>query len=213
MREANVSVAAMYLWNAPYKFTQYSSVIQRAIATHIVPKPLPLPYWQTPFLPFTGYIWCYVISSFLICALTLFFVNVCQTIINDDVSGYKAFGLFDSIYAVFKMCLFQCITININFLSNVTIFTTILGSAFIIGHLYTGELFYKYSFGPNGPNVGEVMPLIVFLIFFVKETYLLFVLTGGLSSVMTIPRYESQIDTVESLVNSKWLWGGTSTIW
>lgn len=139
MREANVTVAAMYLWEPPYKFAQYSSIIQRATATKIVPKPLPLPYWQTPFLPFPGYIWCYVMISFLIGALTLFIVNASQKRINNYVAGHVAFGLSDSIYTVFKMSLFQGVKININFLSNITIFTAILTFALVIGNLYCGE--------------------------------------------------------------------------
>lgn len=143
MREANVSVAAMYLWDSTYKFTQYSTIIQRATATKLVPKPKPLPYWQTPILPFPGYIWCYVISSLSIGALTLFIVNVSLTRIENRVAGHGhgVYGLFDSIYAVFKISLFQGARININFLSNVAIFTVILTFALIIGNLYCGELY------------------------------------------------------------------------
>lgn len=150
MREANVTVAAMYLWEPPYKFTQYSAIIQRASATQIVPKPFPLPYWQTPFLPFPAYIWGYVMSSFGIGALTLFLVNVSQTNIKtkNRETGHEAFGLFDSIYAVFKMSLFQGVNININFLSNITIFSAILIFALVIGNLYCGELnFLENRFG------------------------------------------------------------------
>lgn len=40
-----------------------------------------------------------------------------------------------------------------------------------------------------------------------------FVVIGGLSSVMTITRFEKPIDTLESLVQSKFSWGGTTLIW
>lgn len=139
MRDANVSVSALYLWEPPHKFAQYSSVIQRATDTYIVPKPLPLPYWQTPFLPFPGYIWGYVLSTFLIGALTLFLVNVIQTRIKKNEAGHVTFGIFDSIFVVFKMSIFQGVSIDINFLSNITIFTAILTFALVIGNLYCGE--------------------------------------------------------------------------
>lgn len=141
MRDANVSVAAMYLWDAPYEFIQYSTVIQRAAATNIVPKPLPLPYWQTPLLPFPGYIWGYVISSFLIGSIMLFILNVSHTRINVDRHGHvsSSLELFDSIYMVLKMSTFQAVKLNVYFLSNITIFTVMLTYALVIGNLYSSK--------------------------------------------------------------------------
>lgn len=139
MREADVSVAGLDLWDTTYRFSQYTSIIQKAVATFIVPIPLPLPYWQTPILPFPVYIWSYVISSFFIGGLILFVVNVSQRRIMNRATGGAASELFDSIYAVFKMSVFQGVTIDIRFMSNVTIFTAILTFALIIGNLYCGE--------------------------------------------------------------------------
>lgn len=143
VRDANISVAAMYLWEVPYEFAQYSVVIQKATATFVVPKPLPLPYWETPVLPFPGYIWGYIMGSFLIGAVTLFIVNISQTKINTSghADGHITYGLFDSIYAVFKISIFQGVNINIYFFSNITIFTAILMYALVIGNLYSGKLF------------------------------------------------------------------------
>lgn len=139
MRHANVSVAAYYLWDTTYEFMQYSAVIQRAVVTHIVPKPLPLPYWQTPILPFPGYIWGYVISTFFVGAISLFIVNVSQGRINGYMCSCE---FFDSIYKVFQMSIFQGVSnIKITFLSNIVVFTTILIYAFIIGNLYSGKLY------------------------------------------------------------------------
>lgn len=140
-RDANIAVTALYTWDIWYGYTQYSSIIQRAVATNIVPKPLPLPYWQTPILPFPGYIWSYILGAFLFGASALFIVNVSQSRIDNRVAGHVAFGLFDSIYAVFTMSIFQSVKIDINFLSNIIIFTAILIFALIIGNLYSGELY------------------------------------------------------------------------
>lgn len=134
-RDANVSCAALYMWDNAYEFTQYTHMLQHATITNIVPKPLPLPYWQTPILPFPGYIWGYVIGSFLVGAVVLFIVNLIQTKIE---KGLGAYGLFDSIYAVFMMSIFQGVNINIKFISNVVIFTVILIYALVIGNLYAG---------------------------------------------------------------------------
>lgn len=146
MRDANVSVAALYLWDAPYEFIQYSAVIQKAIVTKIVPKPLRLAFIYTPILPFPGYIWGYVISSLIIGAVTLFIVNVSQSKMNVGRNGLVcSYGLFDSIYAVFKMSTFQSIKINITFFSNFAIFAAILIYALVIGNLYSGK-FHLYEF-------------------------------------------------------------------
>ncbi|XP_037040297.1 uncharacterized protein LOC119077222 [Bradysia coprophila] len=136
-REANVSCAALYLWDSTYYFTQYTAILQRATITHIVPKPLPLPYWQTPILPFPVYIWGYVTGSFLIGAVMLFIINSTQNRIEE---GTGIYGLFDSVYAVFMMSIFQGVNINIKFISNIAIFTAILIYALVIGNLYVGGL-------------------------------------------------------------------------
>lgn len=38
-------------------------------------------------------------------------------------------------------------------------------------------------------------------------------ITGGLASVMTITRYEEPVDTIEKLVESKFMWGSTALSW
>lgn len=139
MREANISAAAMYLWPLPHKFTQYSPIIQKATATQIVPIPLPLPYWQTPILPFTGYIWSVVIGSFVIAAFSLFLVNAMLTRIDNGADGQNALGLFDAMYTVFKISLFQYVSINTKFLSNIAVFAAIFAFGINIGYLYCGE--------------------------------------------------------------------------
>lgn len=110
-----------------------------------VPKPLPLPYWQTPYLPFPGYIWAYVIGSFLFGAVTLFIINVVKKIINKKLGtveqlGHKTYGFFDSIFAVFMISMFHSVEINTHYFSNVTIFMAIIIYALVIGNLYCGKL-------------------------------------------------------------------------
>lgn len=140
MRDANVSCAALYLWDNTYEFTQYTAIIQRASITQVLPKPKPLPYWQTPILPFPGYIWGYVTGAFLIGAIVLFIVNTLQLRMNNHhQDGYTGYGLFESIYAVFMMSIFQGVNINIKFLSNIVLFTILLMYALIIGNLYAGK--------------------------------------------------------------------------
>lgn len=140
IRDADVSCAALYLWDNTYYFSQYSAIIQRATITHIVPKPEPLPYWQTPILPFPVYIWGCVIGSFLIGAVVLFIVNIIQTKLNKEKQDAQAtYGLFDSIYTVFSMSIFQGVNIDIKFLSNIAIFTVLLVFALVIGNLYAGK--------------------------------------------------------------------------
>ncbi len=203
-RDVDVSVNALYLWEEPYKFIQYTSIIQKAVATYIVPKPLPLPYWQTPLLPFPAYVWCYVIGTFLICALSLFLINVGQTKLNNSPAGHVEFGFFDSIFEIFKMSIFQGATIDIKFLSNITYFTAMLIFALVIGNLYCGELHSKKNRSAKCINSSENFLICRFVVVCHP---------GALSSVMTITRYESPIDSLESLVNSKFSYGGSSYLW
>lgn len=140
MRDANVSCAALYLWDNTYQFTQYTAIIQRATITQVLPKPKPLPYWETPILPFPGYIWGYIIAAFLIGAITLFVVNLVQLQMKTEKK--LDYGLFDSIYAVFMLSIFQGVNININFQTNIVLFTVLLMYALIIGNLYAGKSFY-----------------------------------------------------------------------
>lgn len=140
--DANVTCGAVCLWDNVFVFTQFSAEVQKTQVTHIVPKPQPLPYWQTPILPFPGYIWAYVIVTFLIVAVAMFIISLMQmkmTATNMNETGRRTLGLFDSIFAVFSMSIFQGVDINIQYVSNVTIFTAILLFALVIGNLYCGK--------------------------------------------------------------------------
>lgn len=137
-RDANVTCAAVYLWDNVYPFTQFSSIIQRAVITHIVPKPLRLPYWQTPTLPFSGFIWTVVIGTFVTAALALFLVNVTQNRMN-ALRKYEMRGLFDSICDVFMLSIFQAIVIRTRLFSDTVVYTVILFYALVIGNLYLSK--------------------------------------------------------------------------
>lgn len=142
-RDANVTCAALYLWDNVYEFAQYTAIIQKAIVTHIVPIPLLLPYWQTPILPFPGFVWGYVIGAFSTCALTLFVINATQNKINVR-ENQQATGLFHSIYVVFMMSIYQNVIIRIKFFSGAVIFTVILLYSLVIGNLYLGKFSVVY---------------------------------------------------------------------
>lgn len=139
LREANVSCAALYLWDETYEFTQYSAMIQRSIITHVLPKPNPLPYWQTPMLPFPSFIWLYVVGTFIIAAIILFLANQTQRRINPREESHIDYGFGDSIFAVFSMAIFQGVDISIKYMSNIVYFTILLIFALIIGNLYAGK--------------------------------------------------------------------------
>lgn len=152
MHDANVTCAAVSLWDNVFVVTQFSAQLQRAKVTHIVPKPLPLPYWQTPILPFTGTIWGYVCTTLLIVAVALFIVSFIQLKINWDLDGtrtyseQRAYGLFDTIFTIFSISIFQGVDINTRYVSNVAIFMAILLFALVIGNLYCGK-FQTPGFG------------------------------------------------------------------
>lgn len=155
MYDANVTCGAVCLWDNTYESAQYSPQVQRATVTHILPKPLPLAYWKTLILPFPGSMWGYIGGSFLIAAATLFIVNsrlATITIKTDAMNREEErtrYGLFDAIFAVFMMSLFQGVDINIKYLSNVTIFGVILIFALVIGNLYCGKINFECNFDVN----------------------------------------------------------------
>lgn len=145
--DANVTCAAVSLWDNVFIVTQFSAPLQRAKVTHIVPKPQPLPYWQTPILPFTGLIWGYVIATFLFVAVALYITGFIQTKMNmkrDGTTTYserRTYGPFETIFTVFSISIFQGVNINIHYVSNVAIFMAILLFALVIGNLYCGKFY------------------------------------------------------------------------
>lgn len=50
--------------------------------------------------------------------------------------------------------------------------------------------------------------LVLILSLFLTSTY-----SSGLASIMTVPRYEAAINTVEDFANSQLPWGGTQDAW
>lgn len=72
----------------------------------------------------------------------MFVVNAIQSKIKTNEKEEKPivkYGLFDSIYAVFMMGIFQGVNIDIKFISNIVVFTVLLVYALVIGNLYIGR--------------------------------------------------------------------------
>lgn len=135
--DANVTVGSVCLWDNVFVVTQFATPHQRAKVTHIVPIPQPLPYWQTLILPFTASIWGYVCATFLIVAVALFVISFVQSKINAEQK--TTYGLWDKIFTVFSISIFQGVAINIRYVSNVAIFVAVLLFALVIGNLYCGK--------------------------------------------------------------------------
>ncbi|KAJ8930574.1 hypothetical protein NQ314_016606 [Rhamnusium bicolor] len=87
-------------------------------------------------------------------------------------------------------------------------FSKLLGqSIFTVIKLFILQIVTKEEM-PKGFNGTYFMSLLFLLSLFLTSTY-----SSGLSAVMTIPRYENPINTVEEFVKSDLYWGATQEAW
>lgn len=75
--QADVGIAAYYLWDKRNLHVEYSSTYLYSSITCLVPKPHLISEWWIPILPFTGFLWVTVLLSMLFAIIVL---NVISTI-------------------------------------------------------------------------------------------------------------------------------------
>ncbi|XP_046988136.1 glutamate receptor ionotropic, kainate glr-3-like [Schistocerca americana] len=171
--EADLAFAAVYPWYPEYLFLEYSRPYIRAGIACLAPRPLLLPGWQVPILPFSPPLWAAVGCSVVFATAALYAVKK----LSDQVLGTGG-GPPGGRYSTVEDCFFRSLGLLV---------------------LQTPDLERRHTrvVGPTR----HVLSWLLIAYLLVTASY-----GSGLSSVLTIPRYEPPIDTVVDLHDSGLQW-------
>ncbi|XP_046988134.1 glutamate receptor ionotropic, kainate 2-like [Schistocerca americana] len=175
MDEADLADDGLYTWYPEYLFVEYSRPYMRAGIACLAPRPLLLPGWQVPILPFSPPLWAVVGCSVIFATAALYAAKK----LSDQVLG-KDDGPAGGRYSTVEDCFFRSLGLLV---------------------LQTPDMERRHTrvVGPTR----HVLSWLLLAYLLVTVSY-----SSGLSSMLTIPRYEPPIDTVADLHGSGLKWAG-----
>ncbi|KFB34834.1 AGAP003531-PA-like protein [Anopheles sinensis] len=137
--EADIAFGGLYTWYATYQHLAFSAVHSRSGCTCIVAKPCLAANWRTPFLSFSGSLWCAVFCAFIIGALALVVVfHYRQRILALDRSARLSAS--DSVLLMIGFFMEQGVPMPNELAASCLLFGTLMFAGFMIGSSYNGGL-------------------------------------------------------------------------
>ncbi|XP_058823637.1 uncharacterized protein LOC131684630 isoform X2 [Topomyia yanbarensis] len=138
-RNAHFAAAAIYYWLGPCHWTSYTTQITRAAVTVLVPRPLQLAPWKTPFLSFTGVLWIAVGVAFTVGVFAVWLVeNGRARILNLPKAQAKSFS--DSVLTLIGFYMEQSSSTRTDLVCCIFLFTSLIIAGFMIGNMYGAGL-------------------------------------------------------------------------
>ncbi|XP_046988133.1 glutamate receptor ionotropic, kainate 2-like [Schistocerca americana] len=182
MDEADAGYAAVYHWYPEYHFVEYTRPYVRAGLTCMAPRPLLQPGWQLPVLPFSPLLWAAVWASVILATVALYSARM--VLPAGRINIHLLFtndGRAVGRYATVEDCFFRSVGLLV---------------------LQTPDVERRHTrvVGPTR----HVLSWLLIAYLLVTASY-----GSGLSSVLTIPRYEPPIDSVVDLRDSGLEWAET----
>ncbi|EGK97165.1 AGAP012969-PA [Anopheles gambiae str. PEST] len=179
-RRTDIAFGAFYLWFKPYNFSSYTATISRSGVTVLVPKPKLLPHWRTPFLSFSWPLWIAVMVTFLVGIIATWLAGTVRLrlLLLSAPTDQPWTGRSDLIS------------------EQLTLSDAVL---MMVG-------FFVAQSSPIRTDLWSCVCLFASLLlagFMVSNLY-----SGGLASVMTVPKYEKSIDTVVDFAATGMKWFG-----
>ncbi|PSN35958.1 Ionotropic receptor 41a1 [Blattella germanica] len=183
-KQADFGIAGLYPWFSTYQWADFSHVHTTSSIVCMAPKPHMRPRWISLYLPLSQNLWSAVITALALISFTNYYLH-------------KASAMY---LVLIKCC--KSVTDTSAFES----FNTIINS-----FLTTLGMFFQQ---PPPNKVTVIGPLRLFILcvlifcLFISSVY-----SGGLASILTIPRFESPIDTREELAESGLPWVNVHEAW
>ncbi|XP_058817470.1 uncharacterized protein LOC131680777 [Topomyia yanbarensis] len=138
-RQTDIVLSGLYYWIGPYRWGSYTAQLTRAEVTVLVPKPLQLAPWKTPFLPFTGFLWIAVGVAFMVGAFAVWLIeNGRVRILNSPNAQAKT--LSDSLLTLMGFYMEQSTNMRNDLMCCIFLFTSLLLAGFMVGNLYGAGL-------------------------------------------------------------------------
>ncbi|XP_049799577.1 glutamate receptor ionotropic, kainate glr-3-like [Schistocerca nitens] len=203
--EADVAYAAVYQWFHEYLFIDYTRPYVRTGITCLAPRPLVQSGWQVPLLPFSANLWAAVAASVLLATIALFATKMATTwdhhpkreslsekggVVGTEYPRVvfrtgSVGGAADGRYSTVEDCFFRSVGLLVLQAPDV-------------------ERRHTRVVGPTR----HVLSWLLIAYLLVTASY-----GSGLSSVLTVPRYDPPIDTVSDLHHSGLEWAETHIAW
>uniref|UniRef100_A0A336LV05 CSON002664 protein n=1 Tax=Culicoides sonorensis TaxID=179676 RepID=A0A336LV05_CULSO len=158
--DAEVTGVAFYIYAKRYNLLKYSFAVQLSQITHVLPKPKHLPFMLTPILPFPPFMWICVVVIFSIAALILLLINKIQRYLKLSDDEEENLSLIETLIIVFKISVYQNVTVKSKAASSLIMFVTLLTSALTIGSLYSGGLSSIMTVTPYEKPVDSIEKLV-----------------------------------------------------
>ncbi|EAA44585.4 AGAP004432-PA [Anopheles gambiae str. PEST] len=179
-RRTDIAFGAFYLWFKPYNFSSYTATISRSGVTVLVPKPKLLPHWRTPFLSFSWPLWIAVMVTFLVGIIATWLAGTVRLrlLLLSAPTDQPWTGRSDLIS--------EQLTLSD-------------AALMMVG-------FFVAQSSPIRTDLWLCVCLFASLLlagFMVSNLY-----SGGLASVMMVPKYEKSIDTVVDFAATGMKWFG-----
>uniref|UniRef100_A0A182PLJ1 Ionotropic glutamate receptor C-terminal domain-containing protein n=1 Tax=Anopheles epiroticus TaxID=199890 RepID=A0A182PLJ1_9DIPT len=174
-RQTDIAFGAFYLWYKPYNFSTYTATISRSGVTVLVPKPKMLPFWHTPFLSFSLQLWIMVMVTFVTGIFATWTAGKVRLRLLLMTSPANRTWTEPSDLFAEQLTLSDAVLMMVGFF--VAQSSSIRNDLWSCVFLFTSLLLAG---------------------FMVSNLY-----SGGLASVMTVPKYEKSIDTVIDFADSE----------
>ncbi|XP_058055738.1 uncharacterized protein LOC131207146 [Anopheles bellator] len=139
-RQVDVVLGGLYSWYSSFEFLAFTAVHSRSGCTCIVPKPHLVTNWRTPFLSFTGSLWCAVSLAFLAGATAVLVVSRSRQRILQLAGAGAPVTFSDSVLLMIGFFMEQTARMPHELLASCVLFTTLMFAGFMIGSSYNGGL-------------------------------------------------------------------------
>ncbi|XP_038116678.1 uncharacterized protein LOC6050679 [Culex quinquefasciatus] len=140
MHKADIAVGAIYYWLGPYKFSTFTVPLSRSGLTVVVPKPIILAPWKTPFLSFPLLLWIAVAVSFVVGVFFTWFVEKARIKILGN-SSQNPVSVSDAALLLIGLFIEQGVdTRRRDLASSTVLFVSMLFAGFMIGNMYNAGL-------------------------------------------------------------------------
>ncbi|XP_053667590.1 uncharacterized protein LOC128717939 [Anopheles marshallii] len=138
-REVDISISGLYSWHTSFQHLAFSAVNSRSGCTCIVAKSHTVANWRTPFLSFSGPLWCAVMAAFIAGAFAVLVMSRSRQRIL-QLTDSTRYTISDSVLIMIGFFMEQSVPMPNELLASCFLFGTLMFAGFMIGSSYNGGL-------------------------------------------------------------------------
>ncbi|XP_052902245.1 uncharacterized protein LOC128309805 [Anopheles moucheti] len=137
--EVDIAISGLYSWYTSFRHLAFGVVNSRSGCTCIVAKPHSVANWRTPFLSFSGSLWCAVMAAFIAGAFAVLVMSRSRKRIL-QLTDSTQYTFSDSVLIMIGFFMEQSVRMPNELLASCFLFATLMFAGFMIGSSYNGGL-------------------------------------------------------------------------